>query len=127
MANVLGIVAGILTLGGIIEWSRRIIATRVPEDRTGFVVAMSMALALGSAGLLAGAEGLARAGAWTGAITGGLFVALVAFSKQDDKIPAVTIGGPVLDFSAIDHEGNPFALSSLQGRPFLLKFFRGHW
>ena len=127
MANVLGILAGLLTLAGIVEWSRRIMATRVPEDRTAFVIAMSAALALGSAGLLAGADGLARVGAWTGAITGALFVFLVAFSKQDDKIPAVAIGGPALDFTAIDHEGKPFSLSSLKGRPFLLKFFRGHW
>jgi len=40
---------------------------------------------------------------------------------------AVRVGGPILDFSAPDENGEPFALASLRGRPYLLKFFRGHW
>jgi peroxiredoxin len=33
----------------------------------------------------------------------------------------------VVSFSAPDADGREFDLSSLAGRPFLLKFFRGHW
>ena len=37
------------------------------------------------------------------------------------------VGAPILDFEAPDAEGEPFDLATLRGRPFLLKFFRGHW
>ncbi|MCA9937978.1 MAG: redoxin domain-containing protein [Anaerolineales bacterium] len=40
---------------------------------------------------------------------------------------AVRIGEPVPDFTALDGDGNAFTLSSLRGRPVLVKFFRGHW
>jgi peroxiredoxin len=39
----------------------------------------------------------------------------------------VALGQPIPEFTAPDAEGQPFALSSLHGRPYLLKFFRGHW
>lgn len=127
MTAAVGIVAGLLAIGGMVQWGRRIASVRVPEDRTAFVVVMSIAFVLGVAGLVVGATGIARIGAWTGAIAGALFVGLLAASKQDEKTPAVTIGGRVLDFTALDQDGNAFTLSSMKGRPFLLKFFRGHW
>jgi len=39
----------------------------------------------------------------------------------------VKVGEPILRFRARDAEGNDFDLQELAGRPFLLKFFRGHW
>jgi cytochrome oxidase Cu insertion factor (SCO1/SenC/PrrC family) len=60
-------------------------------------------------------------------VAGGAFVGLRLQSRQDAREPAVRIGAPILDFTAPDENGQPFALSSLRGRPFLLKFFRGHW
>ena len=30
-------------------------------------------------------------------------------------------------FSLTDHRGEAFSISELAGKPFLLKFFRGHW
>jgi len=127
MTATLGIVSGILSLGGLVEWGRRVVAVRVPEDRSVFVGVMAVAFVLGVFALVSDASGIARAGAWTGAIGGGLFLFLVALSKQDEKTPAVSIGAAVLDFSGTDEDGNEFALASLRGRPFLLKFFRGHW
>jgi peroxiredoxin len=61
-------------------------------------------------------------------LLGGLaFLALYAGSGQRPLTPAVTVGEPVLEFHALDDAGQPFDLSTLRGRPFLLKFFRGHW
>ena len=41
--------------------------------------------------------------------------------------PAVASGDRYLDFTALDHQGRSFTLSSLEGRPFILKFYRGYW
>lgn len=43
------------------------------------------------------------------------------------KVPAVAIGDRYLDFTAKDSTGADVTLSSLEGQPILLKFFRGHW
>jgi len=42
-------------------------------------------------------------------------------------IGAVRVGDRYLDFTAKDSNGNAFTLSSLDGKPVLLKFFRAHW
>ena len=60
-------------------------------------------------------------------LMGVLFMGLGVLAPQSKQTPAVTVGGPLLDFTAPDENGKPFDLASLQGRPILLKFFRGHW
>ena len=39
----------------------------------------------------------------------------------------VQIGGPIIDFTVAVANDESFELGSLRGKPFLLKFFRGHW
>jgi peroxiredoxin len=76
---------------------------------------------LAGVGVVGGiAAGLAIAGA-------AVFLALYSASGQAQRTPAVTVGRPILDFTAADDAGNPFDLARLRGTPFLLKFFRGHW
>ncbi|MGH7819078.1 MAG: hypothetical protein ACREQ9_04830, partial [Candidatus Binatia bacterium] len=58
---------------------------------------------------------------------GGAFLALAATGGQANVTPAVRVGEPIIDFTARDDHGDEFRLVSLRGRPFLLKFFRGHW
>jgi peroxiredoxin len=52
---------------------------------------------------------------------------LAAQARQASLKPAVSVGGPILEFVLPDDAGRAFDLSSLRGRAFLLKFFRGHW
>ena len=108
-------------------WFRRVYAVRLPENRSGFVAAMTAAVALGVAALALGAG-------WGGGLLAGLaivaglvFDTLVAISAQKGGPGAFRLGAPVPDFAAPDDDGRTFALSSLAGRPLLLKFFRGHW
>ena len=56
-----------------------------------------------------------------------IFPALRLQSRQQPNRPAVAVGEPMLLFSAPDENGVDFDLSSLNGKPYLLKFFRGHW
>ena len=56
-----------------------------------------------------------------------VFVILSSLASQSGQVPAVAVGHPMLEFSAPDENGVVFDSRELQGRPFLLKFFRGHW
>jgi cytochrome oxidase Cu insertion factor (SCO1/SenC/PrrC family) len=127
MGNTLAILAALVAAVTIFEWGRRMVAVRIPADRRAFKLAMAVAVALGVAAMVAGTDGSATRGARFAVILGGIFLGLNAISAQDRKTPAVRVGGPVLDFTAPDAEGNPWRLSSMAGDPFLLKFFRGHW
>jgi peroxiredoxin len=56
-----------------------------------------------------------------------LFLLGTSTSGLPSLQPAVSVGAPAPDFSAIDADGMAFRLSDLRGSPVLLKFFRGYW
>lgn len=56
-----------------------------------------------------------------------LFMGLDRIAALPSPVPNAVIGEVVPDFTTLDSEGESFTLSSLRGRPVLLKFFRGHW
>jgi peroxiredoxin len=123
----LGLAGAAIVLGSGVWWLRLMTQVRIPKDLTAFLVANGTGALLGVGALVlgAGAAGGTAAGL---AIVGGLmFLGLVAASGQAKVTPAVAVGGSVVDFVATDDEERPFALGSLRGTPFLLKFFRGHW
>jgi peroxiredoxin len=63
-----------------------------------------------------------------GILVGAGFLALGIFlSALSKQTPAVTVGAPLLSFTALDEHGERFDIASLLGAPILLKFFRGHW
>ena len=55
------------------------------------------------------------------------FVILAIFASQSRQEATVSVGKPILEFAALDQNGDRFDLACLRGRPILLKFFRGHW
>jgi cytochrome oxidase Cu insertion factor (SCO1/SenC/PrrC family) len=123
----LGIAAGLLVIGGWTVWMRRMNQVRIPRNRAAFFLVFGAGVVLGVAALVAGAGLVGGLAAALAILGGGMFFGLRLQSSQDRREPAVTVGGPILHFSAPDDAGDVFALSSLRGRPFLLKFFRGHW
>ena len=115
----------VLIAGG--SWLRRMRQVRLPADATAYLAACGAAALLGIAALVSG-PGLVAGLAAGLAVVGGLaFLALYAASGQRQGGARVAVGSPLIDFTAQDDEGRPFALSELRGRPVLLKFFRGHW
>ncbi len=52
---------------------------------------------------------------------------LVGISAQKLAADGIGVGATLPDFSAPDENGETFELSSVAGKPLLLKFFRGHW
>jgi hypothetical protein len=126
-----GLILGLLALALLVQaglvWMRSIRELRTGERRP-------LVLVVVVAGVGLGVLAFARGPGWIGGIAaglavglGGLFLLLQVLAQQSRRTPAVALGREVLDFTAPDAEGQPFALSSLRGRPYLLKFFRGHW
>ena len=123
----LSIVAFALVSATGFLWFRRAFAVALPENRTGFVICMIVGVCLGIAGLVQGA-GLAGGILSTLAfLLGGMFVFTWLISAQKGGSGTLQIGSPLISFSAPDHLGNSFDSNTLDGRPILLKFFRGHW
>ena len=127
LGTTLGAIGGLLDLGLWGVWYYRLRQVRIPEDRRPAFVAHTVALALGVASLVLGANAAGTVLAVVAIIGGGQFVILAAQSGQRPNEPAVAVGGPIIEFTLPDHTEQPFDIATLRGRPFLLKFFRGHW
>jgi hypothetical protein len=100
---------------------------RAGEVRGPVIGGMAAGLALAVASLAAepGLAGGVLAG--VALVVSSTFLALQPLSGQARVVPAARVGGPIPDFTAPDDAGEAFQLATLRGRPFLLKFFRGHW
>jgi hypothetical protein len=124
---VLGLLALVLLAQAGVVWMRSIRELRTGERRPLVLLVVVAGVGLG---LLAFARGPGLLGGLTAGLAvgaGGLFLLLQLLGPQSRNTPAVALGRPILDFTAPDAEGRPFTLGSLRGRPYLLKFFRGHW
>jgi len=127
LGSLLGFLAVALLAQAGFVWMRSIREVRTGERRPWVVGVVTAAVGLGALALARepGLAGGVAAGLAVG--LGGLFLLNQVIGQQSRRTPAVAVGRPILDFSAPDAEGRPFALASLRGRPYLLKFFRGHW
>ena len=124
MGDLLGIAGLLLVAAAWAAWIRALVSVRVPANRSAYLVAMAVGSLLGAASFATGPGSVAAGLALAAGIT---FLGLRVFSGQDVTEPSVAVGGPIIDFQAPDENGEIFDLASLRGRPFLLKFFRGHW
>ncbi|GAB4159707.1 MAG: hypothetical protein Fur0021_30870 [Candidatus Promineifilaceae bacterium] len=122
-----GLLAFAIVRGNRIWYARKVKALRVPRRPLahqllaggGAVVAVfTLTRSLDVIGFLLAAVAL---------IAGIRFIYTTLSSRLPGKQIAVRRGQPALNFTALDGHGEPFTLSSLSGRPILIKFFRGHW
>jgi hypothetical protein len=127
MGNWLGIAGLLVAVATLGLWARALVAVRVPARQGSYKAAAATAVVLGVGSLLLGNDGFAGTAATIALVTAGSYLVLAAVSGQDRREPTVAVGQPILDFQAPDDNGDAFDLSTLRGRPFLLKFFRGHW
>ena len=125
--GLLGLLALAVMVGTGALWVKRLRQVRAGEVRGVAIAGMAGAALLAVLALGAGPGLLGSVAAGVALAVSGTFLALQPLSRQARKAPAVSVGGPILDFTAKDDSGEPFALGTLRGRPFLLKFFRGHW
>ena len=115
----------VLVAGG--RWLRLMRQVRIPADRRPYLVASGAGALLGMAAFALGGGAVGAVAAVLAICAGLAFLGLSAASAQARMPPAVAVGDAIVDFVATDDQGRQFALASLRGRPFLLKFFRGHW
>lgn len=107
-------------------WFRLIRNVAVPRNRAPYFAAFVTGALVGIAGVFQGGL-LSVATGGLAAFVGLTFVALRLQSGQRPNRPAVAIGEAMLAASAPDENGADFDLSILRGKPYLMKFFRGHW
>ena len=99
----------------------------LPQNRIAHESLWAVALALGALALASGPGWAGGAAAALGALTGGFMLLLRLGSPQAKTVPAVAVGGRIIEFTAPAENGALFSSAALAGKPFLLKFFRGHW
>ncbi len=122
-----GIAAAFIVVATMVVWFQRIKAVRVPKVRFPYFSLMILGGILGVYAFVAGAGLFGKLPAGLAIVIGFVFPAFRLGSAQGEHKPAVNVGDPIIDFTAVDDSGNEFSLASLRGAPFLLKFFRGHW
>ncbi|MDJ0785381.1 MAG: hypothetical protein QNK05_01155 [Myxococcota bacterium] len=127
MGASLGFASLAVTLATATAWVVGLRAARLSGRRGLAMLGFAVALGLGVVALLSSPGTLGGIAATFGTAAGAIFLGLQTLAGQVDATPAVAVGGPILDFTAPDDQGKPFDTASLRGKPYLLKFFRGHW
>lgn len=117
--------AVVLATGAL--WMQRIRRVAVPKRRAGFLSAFGFGALLGVAALASHPGWLGGAVALVAVVTGAVMPLLRLGSRQLAARPTVRVGEAMRAFVAVDDEGRAFDSVVLAGRPYLLKFFRGHW
>ncbi len=126
-ATALGLAAFAIAAANTAWFFGRMRRVALPLDRSAHEALWAASVALGVAAFAIGVNWVGGIAAALGIAVGAGMLLLRLGSPQARNVPAVAVGGPILDFTAPDEHDAPFALSSLAGKPFLLKFFRGHW
>jgi peroxiredoxin len=127
MGNYLALAAIIAAIAATYIQYRQIKDVSVPAVPWGQFIIWLAGLASGIAAFMMGIHLLVIV-PLSLAVVAFLFFFLIVFTSRLPAIqPAVEVGSKFIDFTTLDSDGKPFTLSSLEGRPILLKFFRGHW
>ncbi|HEY2772625.1 MAG TPA: peroxiredoxin family protein [Candidatus Binatia bacterium] len=109
------------------RWLYLMRRVRIPKDRRLFLASNAAAAVCGIAALATDASPFTKAGAGVAVVAALAFLALNAASGQARGEPAVRVGDAMLEFDSCDDDGRPFSTTLLGGRPYVVKFFRGHW
>lgn len=119
--------AAALTAATVVLWLRLIQRVELGERRWLVNALLAGGIVLGLAAFV---QGVGLAGgllAGSSVLLGSVYFGLLSLAGQSRQAPAFSVGSPLPGFTAPDENGKLFSLSSLRGRPVLLKFFRGHW
>ena len=127
----LGTTLGFAALGvaviTVALWFRQIDQVALPENRTLFVVSYLTALAMGVGAFVARTRWFGAIPALLAIMIGCFFPFSVAISRQEVATTGIQIGQTIPHFKALNRHGELFDSASLDGKPVLMKFFRGHW
>jgi len=125
--NSVGISSFIIVIAMWAIWFFLLKKVKIPRVRSPFVMTMLLGITLAIVALTRDPGVIGEIAAVVAILMGGIFIVFRMQSALEKKTSTVAVGKPILDFTALDDQGRTFELASLRGRPFLLKFFRGHW
>lgn len=123
----LSILAFAIVLATGVRWFQLVYAVALPRNRGAFLASMLLGVACAIAGLLQSPGIVGAILASLAIFLGSFFLFTWTISAQKGSSDALQPGQQLLHFSAPDHMGEVFDSNTLDGRPILLKFFRGHW
>jgi hypothetical protein len=126
-----GLILGITSLVVVIStwrfWLKRAFRQSLPDNIVGFILAMVIGLGMAIAAFLQGVGIVGGVAAGFAAIASIFFLLATAAGKQKTGAPKIIVGQPLPVFNALTEDGATFSSEELDGTPYLLKFFRGHW
>ena len=124
---VLAFISLILIVVVTAYWLKLAGQVNLPDNRGPYVAAWIAGVLLGVTALIMGSGWIGGIAATLAILVGSMLTYFFAISAQRVGPDAIAVGEPLRDFTAVDMHGNPFQLSSISGKPLLIKFFRGHW
>ena len=111
----------------MVVWFRQITQVDIPENRIVFVIFFLSAVALGISAFVMRTRWFGAIPALLAIVIGGFFPFSMTISRQEVATTGIQVGQTMPQFKALDRHGELFDSASLDGKPILIKFFRGHW
>lgn len=108
-------------------WLKKALNQAVPNNLAGLVAGMLLGLGLASFAFAFQTSFLSSVIAAIALVLGAFWCASAVFGGQRTGVPKIIVGQPLPAFSARNEDGSTFHSSEMDGSPYLLKFFRGHW
>ena len=127
LGTTLGIAAFGVAALTMVVWFRQINQVDIPENRIVFAIFFISAVALAICAFVMGTRWFGAIPALVAIVIGGFFPFSMTISRQETGTTGIQIGQTMPQFKALDRNGDWFDSASLEGKPVLMKFFRGHW
>ena len=127
IGTTLGFLALVLALATTALWFRQVDLVAIPENRSLWVAAFLLAVAMSVSAFVVGTRWFGGVAAVL-AVLPALFMPLtMAISKQEVAENPIQVGDTIPYFAAVTDEGDRFTSRDLTGVPVVIKFFRAHW
>ena len=108
-------------------WLKKALNQAVPNNMAGLVAGMLLGVGSASSAFAFQTSLLSSVIAAIALVLGAFWCASAIFGGQRTGVPKIIVGQPLPAFSARNEDGSTFHSSEMDGSPYLLKFFRGHW
>ncbi len=127
LGTTLGIAAFGVAALTMVVWFRQINQVDIPENRIVFAIFFISAVALAICAFVMRTRWFGAIPALVAIVIGGFFPFSMTISRQETATTGIQVGQTMPQFKALDRNGDWFESASLEGKPVLMKFFRGHW
>jgi hypothetical protein len=111
----------------MVAWFRQINQVDIPENRIVFAALFLTALVLAISAFVKRTRWFGAIPALLAIVIGGFFPFSMTISRQEVATTGIQVGQTMPEFKALNRKGEWFDSASLDGKPTLIKFFRGHW